>query len=192
MSRQVASGPLATVAVIMFLTVFAAAGLHLPGTVPWPGGVVPYEFDGALTVDQRQAYLDGLREYELAANVRFVERVAEPQWVHFKYVANGPNEVSPGYSPQFVSIGLLMRGQICHEMGHSFGLEHEHQRANRDDFITVHYGYIDPFYHAPFNILPTGIQFGGYDFESVMHYGRNVLANAPNVDTITTDAGYEK
>lgn len=191
MSRRLVSGILATVAIIAFLTPFAAAGLHLPGAVPWPGGVVPYEFDGTLTVDQRQAYLDGLREYELAANVHFVERTSEPQWVLFKYVANGPNLVS-GSAPQVVEIGLLTRGQICHEMGHSFGLEHEHQRADRDTRITVNYGSIDPLNQGAFNILPNGIHFGNYDFESVMHYGRNVYANAPGVDTITANAGFEK
>ena len=44
-----------------------------PSTVPWPGGVVPYAFDAGLSAAQRQIYLSGLREYELAANVQFAD-----------------------------------------------------------------------------------------------------------------------
>ena len=182
---------LAKLLCIVSMTATASAGLHLPGSVPWPGGIIPYEFVSGLTVDQQQAYLDGLREWELAANVHFIPRTTQPQWVQFKYVANGPNRVS-GSAPQLVEIGQLTRGQICHEMGHSFGLEHEHQRANRNDYITVNYGYIDLPNQTPFNILPTGIQFGNYDFESVMHYGRDVLTNTSGEDTLTTNGSYAK
>ena len=36
-----------------------------PTNVPWPGGIVPYEFDtNTLTAVQQQTYLDGLREWE--------------------------------------------------------------------------------------------------------------------------------
>ncbi len=182
---------LAKLLCIVSMTATASAGLHLPGAVPWPGGIVPYEFVSGLTVDQQQAYLDGLREWELAANVQFIPRTMQPQWVQFKYVANGPNRFS-ATTPRLVEIGQLTRGQICHEMGHCFGLEHEHQRANRNSYVTVNYGNIDPPNQTPFNILPTGIQFGNYDFESVMHYGRDVLAITPGVDTIVTNAGYVK
>jgi len=56
---------------------FAACGGNFyagtsPANVPWPGGIVPYEFTNTLTAVQQQTYLDGLREWELAANVQFV------------------------------------------------------------------------------------------------------------------------
>src|SRR5256885_1669902 len=34
-----------------------------PATVPWPGGIVPYEFTNALTTTQQKVYLEGLREF---------------------------------------------------------------------------------------------------------------------------------
>ncbi|MEO5917885.1 MAG: M12 family metallopeptidase [Luteolibacter sp.] len=185
----------------LWLAVFAGsvttveAGLHQasvsPGNVPWPGGVVPYVIDGSLSIDQRQTYLDGLREWELAANVHFIPRTAETQYVFFKYSPTGPNLVS-GSQPQTVEINLLTRGQICHEMGHSFGLEHEHQRPNRDTYITVLYGNVTSGNNSAFDILPGSVSFGSYDFESVMHYGRNVYTTAPWLDTIQPKPGYEK
>lgn len=170
------------------------AGLHLssvtPQTVPWPGGIVPFVMDPSLSFAQQQTYLDGLREWELAANVHFVARTTETQYVFFKYSPSGPNLVS-GSNPQTVEINLLTRGQICHEMGHSLGLEHEHQRPDRNGFVTVLYGNVTSGNNGPFDILPGSVSYGAYDFESVMHYGRNVYS-VSGADTIQTNAGFEK
>ena len=48
-----------------------------PANVPWPGGIVPYEFTNTLTAAQTNAYLNGLREWELAANVTFVPHTTQ-------------------------------------------------------------------------------------------------------------------
>lgn len=174
----------------------ASAGLYpasvSPGNVPWLGGVIPYAFDPTLSAEQKETYLDGLREYELAGNITFIPRTPETQYVLFKYSPTGPNLVS-GSNPQVVEINLLTRGQICHEMGHSLGLEHEHQRADRNDFIQVNYGNVVPGNNSIFDVLPTAVPFGTYDFESVMHYGRDVLSTQPGaLDTITVKPGHEK
>ncbi len=185
----------ATIPLVACTVTPAEAGLH-PASVsstnlPWPGGIIPYVMDPSLSVIQQQTYLDGLREWELAANVHFISRTSETQYVFFKYSSTGPNLVS-GSNPQTVEINLLTRGQICHEMGHSLGLDHEHQRANRDTYITVLYGNVTPGNNGAFDILPGGVPFGAYDFESVMHYGRNVYSTAPGLDTIQIKPGYEK
>lgn len=153
---------------------------------------MPYVMDPAMSAEHREVYLDGLREYELAANVHFVPRTAETQYVLFKYAPFGPNRVS-GSNPQTVEIGLLTRGQICHEMGHSFGLEHEHQRADRGAYVEVLGANIYPGNEALFQIATGTTMFGSYDFESVMHYGRDTLSVQPGVlDTLQVKAGYTK
>jgi len=163
-----------------------------PGNVPWPGGIVPYVIDPALTAAQRQTYLDGLREWELAANVHFIPRTSETQYILFKYNPNGPNLVS-GSNPQLVEINLLTRGQICHEMGHSFGLQHEHTRQDRNGFVTVLSGNITAGNEHFFNIDPNATAHGAYDFESVMHFGRDVFSVQPGVlDTLQAKPGFEK
>jgi len=153
--------------------------------------VVPYVFDAGLSAAQQQIYLAGLREYELAANVQFIPRTTQTQYVLFKYVQYGPNRVS-GSQPQVVEIGSLTRVQICHEMGHSFGLEHEHQRPDRDTYIDVVEENIFPGSEYLFEIAPGTTAFGPYDFESVMHYGRDAVSKQPGLDTIQTKAGFTK
>ena len=62
--------------IILFIAFFrtAIAGNFYPGispaNVPWPGGIVPYEFTNTLTTTQTNTFLAGLREWELAGNVK--------------------------------------------------------------------------------------------------------------------------
>src|ERR1700690_2682894 len=59
-----------------------------PSNVPWTNGIVPYEFTNTLTAAQQQTYLDGLREWELAAKVQFVPHTNQARWILFAYNTN--------------------------------------------------------------------------------------------------------
>jgi hypothetical protein len=162
-----------------------------PANRPWPGGTVPYVIDPALSVAQRKTYLDGIREWELAGNVQFIPRTTETNYVFLKYDPLGPNRVS-GANPQIVEINALTRAQICHEMGHSLGLNHEHIRPDRNSFVTVQTANISAGNAFWFDIDATGVSNGTYDFESVMHFSRDLFSINPGVlDTLTVKPGYE-
>ncbi|HEX7576840.1 MAG TPA: M12 family metallopeptidase, partial [Verrucomicrobiae bacterium] len=142
-----------------------------PSNVPWTNGIVPYEFTNTLTAAQQQTYLDGLREWELAANVTFVPHTSQPRWILFAYNTNGFDNVSAGYNPQVVSVSSLSRAQVGHEMGHSFGFTHENIRPDQTNYLTV---LTNNIYNEPANIVwftidPASVTNGAYDFESVMH-----------------------
>src|SRR5271154_6374438 len=109
-----------------------------PSNVPWPGGIVPYEFTNTLTAAQTNTYLDALREWELAGNVKFVSHTNQPNWILFDYNTNFLDHVSGGsLSPQIVTVSSLSRAQVCHEMGHSFGFNHENIRPDATNYIIV-------------------------------------------------------
>src|ERR1051326_3821108 len=57
--------------------------------LPWPGGVVPYVFETNVTPAQQIVYLAGLREWELAANVRFVPWTNQPRYVLLQLFIDG-------------------------------------------------------------------------------------------------------
>ena len=153
-----------------------------PATVPWTNGIVPYEFTNTLTAAEKNTYLDALREWELAANVKFVPHTNETRWILFSYNTNYEDFVSAGsYDPQLVTVSSLSRAQVCHEMGHSFGFTHENIRPDAPDFITVQTNNI---YNEPANIVwftpdATSVTNGNYDYESVMHLGWDFASTAP-------------
>jgi parallel beta-helix repeat protein len=153
-----------------------------PTNIPWPGGVVPYEFTNTLTAAEQQTYLDGLREWELAGNVKFVPHTNQTHWILFAYNTNGFDNVSSTTNPQVVSVSSLSRAQVCHEMGHSFGFTHENIRPDATNYITVLTNNITD---EPDNLhwfVPDSstVPYGDYDFESVMHLGWDFDSIVPN------------
>jgi hypothetical protein len=176
----------------LFVAWLLAAGPLLAGnfytnytsaTVPWPGGIVPYEFTNTLTAAQQQTYLDGLREWELAANVQFVPHTNQTHWILFDYNTNYLDHVFPGTNPQVVTIASLSRAQVCHEMGHSFGFNHENIRPDAANYIAVLTNNIadEPDNIIYFIIDPTTFPYGNYDYESVMHLGWDFDSINPGV-----------
>ena len=72
-------------------------------------------------------------------------------------------------------------GNAMHELGHVIGFWHEHQRADRDEYIRVIEANLDGSMSASNSFKKLDAiflkDFGvGYDYASVMHYGQNAFA----------------
>jgi hypothetical protein len=87
-----------------------------------------------------------------------------------------------------------------HEMGHTVGLMHEHQRPDRDTYITLNLANADlPNVPGNFTLVPFDYQtLGLYDYASIMHYGAfdfskaglPVLESIPAGIPLSNDTGY--
>ncbi|MGZ5512156.1 MAG: hypothetical protein ACXWG7_02100, partial [Chthoniobacterales bacterium] len=51
------------------------------GVVLWPGGVIPYVFDGNVTALHEKMFLDGAAEWASVANLTFVPRTNQTDYV---------------------------------------------------------------------------------------------------------------
>ena len=66
---------------------------------------------------------------------------------------------------------------VLHEVGHAIGLNHEHTRPDRDQFVWVRQEYMKGGHQHNSNLKSwedmddLGIT---YDYSSIMHYGANV------------------
>ena len=173
-----------------------------PATVPWPGGVIPYQFDPSVTPQQQTVYLDGMREWELAAKIHFVPYTNQSEYVILRFDYNEGTNVYAAGNPAIMTIDSLSRAQVCHETGHLLGFQHEHVRTNRNSYITVDFanlqssgasegtgssGTISSLYVIDSN----SIAYGAYDFESVMHYSKDLFAVNTNVDVMDPLPSYE-
>ncbi len=158
----------------------------------WPGGVVPYVFSNNVTSPLHQkAFRDAAAEWAMVANVHFIPRTNQTDYILVQEGA-GENTSAVGMigGEQALTVSAWTRSVICHEIGHALGLVHEHQRSDRDNYVTIMTQNIQSGFEFAFALLPDSNNRAAYDFLSVMHYTRDAYANAEGLDTIVPKAAY--
>jgi hypothetical protein len=108
--------------------------------------------------------------YEQQTKLRFVQRLAQEDYIRFSKQTRGAANSNLGRQGgrQYVNASLNAVGQLLHEIGHAVGLMHEHQRADRDDYVIFHEDRVtadaDQYEKEEMEA------HSDYDFESLMHY----------------------
>ena len=80
------------------------------------------------------------------------------------------------------------KGSYLHELGHTLGLLHEHERPDRDCYINIDWDMIKSGYEYNFCKYPcfSVRMYGEFDFESIMMYGSYAFSiDYPNSPTMT-------
>ena len=144
----------------------------------WPDGIIPYVIEPGFTAIGLKKIDEAIREWNSKTVITLVERTTEQDYVRFLPKAYRPFEpycrASLGRKGGEQSIWLrepdgCSVSSTIHEIGHVVGLRHEHQRHDRDDYVTVSdaqsFGDIGSAYRAD---APGR---GPYDYSSIMHYG---------------------
>lgn len=148
----------------------------------WTDGIIPYYIDPTYPAEDIPVLLAGMAEWEARADVHFIERTNQVNWVHVR------NDICPGYSgcanvgmiggAQSLRPGAGAIGIVRHELGHTLGFLHEQQRSDRAPYISVNLGYIQDDMESNFAIVQ-GDLVTRYDFLSVMHYSQCAGAECP-------------
>jgi len=155
----------------------------------WPGGNVYYAFSNNVSVVKQKAFMDGMAEWAMFANLHFIQRSTQANYVLI-YEAQGQeggqSMVGMVGGVQYIQIGPTSwnRPTICHELGHTLGLVHEQQRYDRTNYVNVLTGNITPGDEGDFVLLTDSQNKTAYDFLSIMHYSRTNLSVSPLADVI--------
>ncbi|KAL3118509.1 hypothetical protein niasHT_000274 [Heterodera trifolii] len=128
--------------------------MEVSPTEKWPTDQpIQFVVDKSLDASDKAAVRAAIREIQSKSCLRFVEAAASPASPHLKYI-KFPNpafcgtsyvgRVSP-FNPIYLSFlcGNPM-GVAVHETLHALGLQHEHVRPDRDNFITIFWNNMDP------------------------------------------------
>ena len=150
-------------------------------TLPWPGGIIPYDIS-KLTEPQQVLALRAMQRWmETGAKIKFIPRTDEVEYINFTGQTNAGNNTSHvGFKKgerSDINITAFWWRQNewmpAHELGHVLGFFHEHQRWDRDAFVTIHYENIKPGREPDYDWIPKTnwlVTTLPYDYKSIMHY----------------------
>jgi hypothetical protein len=156
-------------------------------TNTWPGGNVYYQFDAAVTPTQRQRMLDAWAAISSESNIQFIPWSGQGNWITvvqdpaMSFSSHIGMKQPPESGEQ--TIGILTPdmwnypGVLMHETMHALGLQHEHQREDRDTYIVVDPALLPPNPPNSDYVIRAwpaynAHLYGGYDFASLMHYSQ--------------------
>lgn len=107
----------------------------------WPTTNLSYKIDPNMPAAQKDFIKEGIADWESKTDIKMTESTAVYQ-VYFKRVNSGCRAYLgyPGNDQEVNTVSLSAtcdKQSVIHEIGHVFGMIHEHQRINRDNFITI-------------------------------------------------------
>ena len=159
----------------------------------WGKGIIPFliSSDFKPGSNEYQQIALAINEFNQKTNIRFIQRTTEFDYIVFRSGQSGwcSSQVGRQGGEQSITCHLAGRqfsaGNLIHEIMHMLGFHHEHQRADRDNFVTINF----PNVKRSFDFDKIyGESLTEYDYASVMHYPRVItntnLVHDPKKDTI--------
>jgi len=151
----------------------------------WPNNIIYYAIDPLLS--QQGRVTDAIAHWENNTAVEFIARTNQTNYLYFTSGNGCSSFIGMIGGRQDITLDAdCSKGNMIHEIGHSFGFFHEQARADRDQWVTVYLDNLeDPAYLDNFTIVrtPTAERVGQYDYGSIMHYSDDAFAK-PGTRTI--------
>ncbi|CAL8067920.1 unnamed protein product [Orchesella dallaii] len=137
----------------------------------WENAQVAYVLHKSLTEENKQEVLKAFEEYHTKTCIRFKPK----QSFDKDYVSIEINNEVCGHANvcrqggyQYARFGSHCRNMntMVHELGHTLCLYHEHQRKDRDNYLS----FGNCRQNETDSIIQNATPLGLYDYQSVMHY----------------------
>nr|BAU29957.1 hatching enzyme [Syngnathoides biaculeatus] len=156
---------------------------------------VPYVVSREFSEQEKRMIERAMRSFHGSTCVRFVPRGNEFDYISVENREGCFSALGRQRGRQVVSIkrrGCLYHGIIQHELLHALGFYHEQTRSDRDGFVRINWGNVEPAMAHNFHKQDTDNLNTPYDYTSVMHYGRTAFSvNGRDTITPIPDAGIQ-
>lgn len=161
----------------------------------WPRGIVYYVFDSECTSRLINIATAAMNELSDSTGVQFLP--ASPSTSNYiRFMSADENSSYVGmrrgeqtiniYNDSFVYI-------IMHEICHALGIYHEQSRSDRDEYLIINWDNIKRNAKHNFDIAADGLDFGPFNFESIMLYSSWIsdpaMVYSGSIPTITKRDG---
>ncbi|KZS11240.1 Metalloendopeptidase [Daphnia magna] len=160
----------------------------------WPDATIPYVISSSYTPRQREIIASAINAFHNNTCIRFIRRTTEKNYIRITKTGQGCwSDVGKIGQRQTVSLDdrCILRtipGLIIHELMHTLGFYHEHQRPDRDNYVFINFKNVEPKnrgYFLKMNRWDLLTVRYSYDYGSVMHYPSNAFAKDPRIRVIT-------
>lgn len=148
----------------------------------WQDGVVPYYIDPRLPEESRINIATAVQSWN-AAGITLLALSAGDideyhDYLHFEPAYGCASFVGKQGGRQSIWVAYnCTAGSLMHEIGHALGLEHEHTRSDRNQYITIKQENIKEGKESNFAISNSRMaDHDEYDFASIMHYGTSFFS----------------
>lgn len=162
--------------------------------------IVPYMISGRYAPNERQLIAKVMQAISSNTCIKFRETDGNDGYdfidiQNSKGCFSGVGRIpGGGRNPVFLKStrteGTCMNNrEITHELLHTLGLHHEHNRADRDRYINIIVDNVQQEYRNQFakvNPIHTTAYGVPYDYRSIMHYKKDSAARASGLITIET------
>ncbi|VDM44031.1 unnamed protein product [Toxocara canis] len=146
------------------------------GVKKWPNARIPYVISSQYNERERAVLARAFQEYHTRTCIRFSPRTAfDHDYLYIGKIDGCFSDVGRAGGRQELSLdnGCLQYDTAIHELMHSVGFFHEHERWDRDSYITILWHNIDRDAYDQFGKvdLSESSYYGQqYDYYSIMHY----------------------
>lgn len=167
--------------------VSAHAAVYVDSNRLWPGGVVPFEWHNNISFENRLHVVAAMYIWEEVANVSFVFRNGETDYVVIQDAEGSAGSSSPtigrggGRQDLFIrqELSNITEFGLAHEVGHVLGFHHTHQRPDRNTYVTYYSGRVNDCKSGNFSVQSDALGYprNQMDYDSVMSYGQCIFSN---------------
>ncbi len=146
--------------------------------IEWEEGIIPYYFSGRFSSSEIMMIETGMRKWEAVCGVRFIEVTPRAYAYEIRKIVGNQtwtSSIGENNASCFFTYGYSTNPvkHIIHELGHCLGLIHEHQRPDRDSYVSIIWSKINPEFEHDFEIRDNPLLIEenySYDYNSIMHY----------------------
>jgi hypothetical protein len=174
------------------------------GRAKWPS-TIKYRLGKKVNNTMKSRLKSAMSEWKSATNNKIdFSEIKNSGWhqfiwglgIHYHvYVTIETGEASGSASVGYVPWSTLKlesdpSSSTClHELGHVLGLIHEHQRKDRDNYVTVYTDNIKSGYKHNFNKETLQKTYGDFDFNSIMIYSSKAFTKHEDLCTMKKKNG---